>query len=204
MTTTQSPLSQATDDRLSQMLFQGEEVEEEFTVEGARVAVTTHRVLVFTPDGDGRRFDHADRPNVLDATVETTGSDSYVGWGVRSGVYGAVLFGGGVLLQTSGILDSLSGVTPPEDAPGAGIAQLVSVLPKALGMLTTVLLVGGGLLVVGALALVALYFSSRERELVIERAGRDPMRVPVSDDDAEDVARRLRAAVGTGSKPRSD
>jgi len=200
----QSPLSQATDDRLSEMLFQGEEVEDEFTVEGARVAVTTHRVLVFTPDGEGRRFDHADRPNVVDASIETTGHDSYVGWGVRAGVYGAVLFGGGLLLKTSGLLDSLGGVTPPEDAPGAGIAQLVSVLPKALGMLTTGLLVGGGLLVVVALALVGFYFSSRERELVIERAGRDPMRVPVRDDDAEEVARRLRTAVGTSSKPRSD
>lgn len=200
----QSPLSQATDDRLSEMLFQGEEVEDEVTVEGARVAVTTHRVLVFTPEGEGRRFDHADRPNVLDATVETTGKDSYVGWGVRAGIYGAVLLGGGLLLKTSGLLDSLGDVTPPEDAPGAGIAQLVSFLPRALGMLTTGLLVGGGLLVVGALALVGFYFSSRERELVIERAGRDPMRVPVRDDDAEEVARRLRTAVGTSSKPRSD
>ncbi|MFC7081650.1 hypothetical protein [Halorussus caseinilyticus] len=126
MTMSQSPLSQATDDRLSEMLFQGEEVEEEFTVEGARVAVTTHRVLVFTPDGDGRRFDHADRPNVLDANVETTGQGSYVEWGVKTGVYGAVMLGGGVLLKTSGILDRLGTVNAPEDAPGSGIAQLVS------------------------------------------------------------------------------
>jgi hypothetical protein len=200
----QSPLSQATDDRLGEMLFQGEEVKDEFTVEGARVAVTTHRVLVFTPDGDGRRFDHVDRPNVLDAKVETTGQGSYVEWGVRSGVYGAVLFGGGVLLKMSGLLDELDAANPPEDAPGAGIAQLVSFLPKALGALTTTLLVGGGLLLLTAGALVALYFNSRERELVIERAGRDPMRVPVRGDDAEEVARRLRAAVGTGSKPRSE
>ncbi|NEU58366.1 hypothetical protein [Halorussus sp. MSC15.2] len=200
----QSPLSEATDDRLSEMLFQGEEVEDEFTVEGARVAVTTHRVLVFTPDGDGRRFDHADRPNVLDANVETTGQDSYVEWGVRTGVYGAVLFGGGFLLKTSGILDQLGAANPPENTPETGVTELVSLLPKALGTLTTGLLVGGALLVLAALALVALYLSSRERELVIERAGDDPMRVPVRDDDAEDVARRLRAAVGTGSKPRSD
>jgi len=204
MTMSQSPLSQATDDRLSEMLFQGEEVEDEFTVEGARVAVTTHRVLVFTPNGEGRRFDHADRPNVLDANVETTGKGSYIEWSVRAGVYGAVFLGGGILLKASGVLDQLSATQPPEDAPGAGIAQLVSFLPKALGALTTVLLVVGGLLAIVAGALVALYFRSRERELVIERAGRDPMRVPVHGDDAEQVARRLRAAVGTSSKPRSD
>jgi len=204
MTMSQSPLSQATDDRLGEMLFQGEEVEDEFTVEGARVAVTTHRVLVFTPDGDGRRFDHADRPNVLDANVETTGQRSYVEWGVRSGVYGAVLLGGGVLLRTSGILDQLGAANPPEDAPGAGISQLISFLPTAFGALTTTFLVGGGLLLLAAGALAALYFSSRERELVIERAGRDPMRVPVHGDDAEEVARGLRTAVGTSSKPRND
>jgi hypothetical protein len=204
MTMSQSPLSQATDDRLSNMLFQGEEVEEEFTVEGARVAVTTHRVLVFTPDGDGRRFDHADRPNVLDANVETSGRGSYVEWGVKSGVYGGVLLGGGVLLKSSGILEQLNSAQPPADAPGANIARLLSFLPEALGTLTDVLVLGGVLLVLAATALVGLYVSSRDRELVIERAGRDPMRVPVGGEEGERAARRLRTAVGTGSKPPSD
>lgn len=204
MTTSQSPLSQATDDRLSNMLFQGEEVEEELTAEGARIAVTTHRVLVFTPDGGGRRFDHADRPNVLDATVETTGHGSYAAWGIKSGIYGAVLLGGGLLLKTSGVLDQLAGTRPPDDVPGGGIAQLVSSLPAALGALTDGLLVGGALLLAAALALVGLYLRSRERELVIERAGRDPMRVPVREEEGERAARRLRAAVGTGSKSPSD
>ena len=202
----QSPLSQATDDRLANMLFQGEEVEEEFTVEGARVAVTTHRVLVFTPDGDanGRRFDHADRPNVLDATVQTSGHDSYVGWGTRVGVYGTVFLGGGLLLKSSGILDQFGSVDPPESGPGSGISQLVSVLPEAFAALTNVLLLVGGLLLLVTVALLALYFGSRERELVIERAGRDPIRVPIRGDEGERIARRLRASVGTGSKPSGD
>jgi hypothetical protein len=204
MTMSQSPLSQATDDRLASMLFQGEEIEDEFTVKGARVAVTTHRVLVFTPDGDGRRFDHADRPNVLDASVETTGRSSYVGWGVRTGIYGTVLLGSGILLKSSGVLDQLDGTAPSTDAPGAEIAQMVSLLPKLLGTLTNVLLVVGGLLLLAAVALVGLYYESRKRELVIERAGREPMRAPVSGEDAERVARQLRTTVGTGSKPRSD
>lgn len=200
MTTTQSPLSQATDDRLSNMLFQGEEVEEEFTVSDARVAVTTHRVLVFTPDCDDRRFDHADRPNVLDANVETTGQESYVEWGVKSSVYGAVLFGGGLLLEFSGVLDELDGV----EATATGGSQLVSALPALLDVLTNASLVVGVLLLTVAAALTGLYYQSRERELVIERAGRDPMRVPVRSDEGDDVARRLRDAVGTGSKSPSD
>lgn len=204
MTVSQSPLSEATDDRLANMLFQGEEVEDEYTVEGARVAVTTHRVLVFTPEGDGRRFDHADRPNVLDANVETTGHSSYVTWSVRSAVYGTVLLGGGVLLKVSGILEQLGGTQPPADAPGAEIAQMVSLLPEVLGTLMNALLVCGGLLLVVSFGLVGLYLESREQELVIERAGREPMRVPASGDDAERVARRLRTRVGTGSKPSTD
>jgi len=197
----QSPLSQATDDRLSNMLFQGEEVEEELSVEGARIAVTTHRVLVFTPDGEGRRFDHADRPNVVDAAVETTGHTSYVSWGIRSGVYGAVLLGGGLLVQLSGILDRLGAATPPESA---GLGGLVGMLPDALAALTDAFLAGGVVLLLAAAALTGLYYRSRSRELVIERAGRDPMRVPLRTEDGEQIARRLRSAVGTGSKPPSD
>lgn len=200
----QSPLSQATDDRLSSMLFQGEEVEEELSVEGARIAVTTHRVLVFTPDGEGRRFDHADRPNVVDATVETTGRDSYASWGVKSGVYGAVLLGGGVLLKSSGILEQLGAGTSSESASGAGISGLLGSLPRMLSALTDGILVGGVLLLLAAGALTAMYLQSRNQELVIERAGRDPMRVPLQSDDTEQIADRLRAAIGTGSKPRGD
>ena len=200
----QSPLSQATDDRLSSMLFQGEEVEDELSVEGARVVVTTHRVLVFTPDGDGRRFDHADRPNVVDATVETTGRDSYASWGVKSGVYGAVLLGAGVLLKSSGILDSLGAAASPEGASGAEVSGLLGRLPQMLGALTDGVLIGGVLLLLAAGALTAMYLQSRKQELVIERAGRDPMRVPLLSDDAEQIVDRLRTAIGTGSKPRGD
>lgn len=200
----QSPLSQATDDRLSSMLFQGEEVEEELSIDGARVAVTTHRVLVFTPDGDGRRFDHADRPNVLDADVETTGRGSYASWGAKSGVYGVVLLGGGLLLKSSGILDSLGAATPSESAPGAGIAGALGRLPQMLGAFTDGILLGGGLLLLAAAALAAMYLRSRKQELVIKRAGRDAMRVPLRGDDGEQVARRLRTAIGTDSKPRGD
>src|SRR6056297_1382444 len=204
MTVSQSPLSQATDDRLSNMLFQGEEIEEEFTVDGARFAVTTHRLLVFTPEGDGRRFDHVDRPNVVGASVETTGRESYVDWSVRTGVYGVVLLGGGLLLEVSGVLDRIAEVGTGGRTASPTLPGFVEALPSLLATLTDVLVGVGALLVVGALALTALYVSSRERELVIERAGRDPMRVPVRDDDAEEVARRLRTAVGTSSKPRSD
>ncbi len=201
MTVTQSPLSQATDDRLSNMLFQGEEIEEEFTVSDARVAVTTHRALVFTPDGDGRRFDHADRPNVLGASLETTGRESYVEWGVRSAVYGTVLLGGSLVLDLSGVLDELDAAS---DTGATGVSELVSLLPSALATLTTVALLVGALLLLAAGALVGLYARSREQELVIERAGRDPMRVPVRGEAGEQVARGLRAAVGTGSTSPSD
>ncbi|WP_132058016.1 hypothetical protein [Halorussus amylolyticus] len=200
----QSPLSQATDDRLSSMLFQGEEVEEELSVDGARIAVTTHRVLVFTPNGEGRRFDHEDRPNVLDASVETVGRDAYASWGAKSAVYGAVLLGGGVLLTASGVLERLDAATPSEGAPDAGLGQFMGILPDAFGMFATGCLVGGGVLLVAAAALAAVYVSSRSKELVIERAGRDPMRVPLRNDDGEQVARRLRTALGTASKPSND
>ncbi|WP_225741192.1 hypothetical protein [Halorussus halophilus] len=207
MTTTESPLSQATDDRLDSMLFQGEEVEEELTMEGARLAVTTHRVLVFTPDGDanGRLFDHEDRPNVLDANVQTSGRDAYAGWGVKSAVYGVVFLGGGFVVQSSGILNTLGEIKTPESGPGAGIAQFAATLPTVFTVLITGLLLVGGLLLLVAAGLGAFYYTSRSDELVIERAGRDPIRVPMQEgEEGEQIARRLRTVVGTGSKPSTD
>lgn len=197
--TTQSPLLQASDDRLSNMLFEGERIEEEVVLNEARIAVTSHRVLVFIPDGDGPRFDHADRPNVTDASVETAGERTYVGWSVRSAVYGAVLLGGGYLLRSSGAPNALSGADVTGNPGIGGVAQLVGVLSAGFEVLVQLLLLSGSVLLLVAAVFGAGYLTTRNRELVIERAGRDAIRVPVETMDGDEVARQIRTAVGTGS-----
>ncbi|WP_435155581.1 hypothetical protein [Haladaptatus sp. DFWS20] len=192
----QSPLSQASDDRLLDMLFAGEEIEEEIELEGARIAVTSHRVLAFMPEGGGRRFDHADRPNVLNASVQPTGQNGYLSWTIRSVVYGIILLGGGYLLNSSGILTELGSTETSDGQIVGGIGQMISSMAIMFGVLTDALLLIGGVLLFAALTFGGLYFTTRSEELVIERAGREPIYVPVAGEEAEDAARRIRSVLG--------
>ncbi|WP_049969419.1 hypothetical protein [Haladaptatus cibarius] len=192
----QSPLSEASDDRLLDMLFAGEDIEEEIELEGARIAVTSHRVLAFMPEGGGRRFDHADRPNVLDASVQPTGHDGYLSWVIRSVVYGIILLGGGFLINSSGILAKLGNTEAPNDQIIGGVGQMISSMAVMFGVLTDALLLIGGVLLFVAFVLGALYFVTQSEELVIERAGREPIYVPVNGKEAEDAARRIRTTLG--------
>ncbi len=200
----QSPLSQASDDRLLDMLFAGEEIEEEIELEGARVAVTSHRLLAFMPEGGERRFDHEDRPNVLDARVQSAGHPDYLSWCVRSFIYGLLLVGSGYLLNSSGLLTNSGDTNTPNTQAVAGIQQMIGTMADAFSLLTSVLLLVGGILLVAAIVLGILYLLTRSEELIIERAGRDPIRIPINGNEAEDAACRIRAAVGTSSKPSID
>ncbi|SIR51405.1 hypothetical protein SAMN05421858_2587 [Haladaptatus litoreus] len=192
----QSPLSEASDDRLLDMLFAGEDIEEEIELDGARIAVTSHRVLAFMPEGGGRRFDHADRPNVLNASVQPTGHDSYLSWVIRSVVYGIILLGGGFLINSSGILVRLGNTEAPNDQIIGGVGQMISSMAVMFGILTDAFLLIGGVLLFVGFVLGALYFVTRSEELVIERAGREPIYVPVNGKEAEDAARRIRTTLG--------
>ncbi|WP_433626414.1 hypothetical protein [Halomicrococcus sp. NG-SE-24] len=200
----ESPLSQTTDDRLADILFAGEEIEEEITVDDARIAVTSHRVLAFMPGGGDRQFDHADRPNVVDASVQTTGRRRYLSWAVRSVVYGAVLVGGGYLLHSSGVLSTFDGTSVPNNQAVGDVGRMIGTFSNLFGVLTDVLVLVGVVLLAVAAALAGLYYASRSEELVIERAGREPIRVPVGGEQAEAAASRIRSLVGTSSKPRND
>jgi hypothetical protein len=200
----QSPLSQASDDRLLDMLFAGEEIKEEIELEGARIAVTSHRLLAFMPEGGERRFDHEDRPNVLDACVQAAGRPDYLSWSVKSFVYGLLLVGCGYLLNSSGLLTEFDSARSADQQALLAVQQMVGTMVSAFSLLASILLPVGGILVLAALVFAALYFVTRSEELIIERAGRGPIRIPVDGSEAEDAACRIRAAIGTHSKPSAD
>ncbi len=156
------------------------------------------------PEGGERRFDHEDRPNVLDARVQAAGRPDFLSWCVRSFIYGLLLVGGGYLLNSSGVLTDFNTANTPNTRAVGGVQQMIGNMVSAFSLLTSVLLLVGGILVFAAIVLGLLYLFTRSEELIIERAGRDPIRIPVDGDEAEDAARRIRTAVGTGSKPSAD
>lgn len=181
--------------RLNELLFEGEEIEERTSLDAAEIAVTTHRVLVLTPEGDGRAFDHADRPNVAGTTVENTGEDAYLNWGVRSGVYGIALLSGGYLLKQSGVFGVLSDAQAEGSPELGGILQVTAALSSVFETLTGLLLLVGILSVLAAGALLYRYNNSRSQELVIELAGRDPIQIPVEEAEGERAVDELQRAL---------
>jgi hypothetical protein len=179
------------------LCYRGERVVERAPLGAGWAAVTTHRVLAYNPAADSRRFEAVDRPNVSDVAVDAAGDQRLLGWGLRAAVYGLAALGGGVALRAMNLGETLS-----MDPSGAGAAPVGSVLAvtdalaAALGVLTTLLLVGGVALVVGAFGLLARYLRTRRPALVVERFGDDPVRLSVPKSDGERAARALSAALG--------
>ena len=176
--------------RLEDLLFQGETVEERTALGGSQLAVTTHRVLVFTPDAEGKTFDHADCPNVRGASVRTGGDPRYRDWMVRSAVYGLAMLSGGYLIDRN-VLSSLLDAAPSASGAAAVGIGILDTVTAILSMLSGLLLLSGVAAVVAAGALLWRYNTSRARELVIEVAGRDPIRVPVTETEGESAVALL-------------
>lgn len=180
---------------LSDMLFEGETIEEEIAVSRGTVAVTTHRVLALTGEDDDQRLAHADLPNVRDARLRTRGRLGYLAWAARCGVVGVLMLGGGVLLQTDGVVRTISRVRVADNPAVAGVGDLLSTVGTWLSLLNLLLVFAGLVVAAVGLGLVALYLSTRNRELVVEVADRDPIRVPVEETEGKRAISRLNAVL---------
>ncbi|AXG07551.1 hypothetical protein DU500_14565 [Haloplanus rubicundus] len=178
------------------LCYRGERVVERTPLGAGWAAVTTHRVLAYNPTADGRRFEAVDRPNVSDVAVDAAGDKRLLGWGLRAAVYGLAGLGGGVALRAMNLGETLS-MDPASTgaAPVGSVLAVTDALAAALSVLTTLLLVGGGALVVGALGLLARYLRTRRPALVVDRFGDDPVRLSVPKSDGERAARALSAAL---------
>ena len=178
------------------LCYRGERVVERTPLGAGWAAVTTHRVLAYNPAADGRRFEAVDRPNVSDVAVDAAGDRRLLGWGLRAAIYGLAALGGGVALRAMNLGETLS-MDPSNTgaAPDGSVLAVTDALAAALSVLTTLLLVGGVTLVVGALGLLARYLRTRRPALVVERFGDDPVRLSVPKSDGQRAARALSAAL---------
>ncbi|MEF8900088.1 MAG: hypothetical protein V5A25_02530 [Halovenus sp.] len=182
-------------ERVDDLLYEGETVEETVDFEGFRLVVTSHRVLAFTPETEGENFQQVDRPNVTRVTTGAGRDEAMLRRSVALGAFGAVSVAIGALVD----FDSLVGdVDVRSDAAGqlgiGGVLDTIQWLFDLLSRLDEFLLVFGSIATIVAVALLAVYWFLREPALVVETVGDDgTIRVPQPTGDADARVRLERA-----------
>ncbi|MDS0476362.1 hypothetical protein [Natrinema sp. 1APR25-10V2] len=191
-------------ENIDQLCADGETIERRVGLEGATVAVTTRRVLVFTPSASGRNFREVERPNVGTVTVETAQRLSQLCWALVAAVVGITL------VETARSVD-FSGFAPDADFESAASLPGVDAVTNAVNGVfsaieTALLLVDWGILAGGvaafvlAVAFVARYVRSRSRRLRIRVNGGSDIELSAAGvDRGADVAADLEAAIRPGS-----
>jgi hypothetical protein len=159
-------------------LFAGERVVQQESLDPGWVAVTTHRLLVFDPDAEGRRFEAVDRLNVVGVTATAGGSPRARSLLPRVAAYAVVLLSCGLAGRAVGLRSLFSSVPETSGAPGVdGLLSVVGLVGSLLGGLVDLLVVAGVVAGLVAVSLVAWDVRDRTPTLVVERAGDDDIRV---------------------------
>ncbi len=180
-------------DRVDDLLYDGEHVASSFDVGEGGVVITSHRLLAFTPDGEGANYRYVDRPNVVGVERTTRGSGTFLTPAVKALVVGAILLIAGQVVS----LDDMVGTVEIESTGAMGLGGffgLMQSLLTAVAMLDELMTLLGALVLLVAVALLGLYARTRTDLLVVEVAGEDDLELPAGPDDG-DVADRLDLAV---------
>jgi hypothetical protein len=177
-------------------LLAGETLDEQVDVRRGWVVATSHRLVVFDPDADGKRFVAVDRPNVLDVRTTGGGNSRLRSSAFRAGLYAVVLLAGGSVARGLGLRDLFTAGPDVGSTPGVGgLVSVLSLVGALVGLVVDVVLFGGLLAGVVALALYALYRRGRAPTLVVERAGEDDLELELpSNAVGRQAVARLEAA----------
>lgn len=183
-------------ERLEQLLYAGEAVEERVGLGRDEVVVTTHRVIALVPSADGERYRTVDRPNVKGVTDGTDGERAHLRTAAKVGIVAALLLAVDLAVDLQGLV----GVTPA-DAPAGAAGALQTVL-SVVAALELLLTLAWTLPALVALAYAARYVVGRQRVLRIEVAGAPDVVVPV--DEGPPVDRIARAVAPPNSSDAPD
>lgn len=189
-------------DRLDELLYEGESVEESLAVGDAKVVVTSHRVLSFDPDGDGPHFRQVDRPNVVGVSTGARSEASHLMRGIRWTAIGLVL----VLAGTFVDMDDLVGGVDLGGGAGSqigvgGVLGVVRSMLDLLRQLDELLQLFGALALVLGVVVLGVYLWTREPTVVVEIAGdEDDVHLP-RPEDTGGLVDRLEAAIAPDGPP---
>lgn len=188
-------------DRVEDLLYESESVEEVVDVEGARVVVTGHRVLTFTPEMDGENFRQVERPNVAAVETSALGKTGLAERAIRYGVYGAVLVLAGFVLDFESYVGGITFDAEAAQRTGAGgIVGVAQSMLDLMARLDQFMQVAGALVLLVAVALFAVYWLLRTPTIAIRVAGDgEDLHVPRSDDPDRAIATLRQAMFPDGA-----
>lgn len=178
-------------DSIDRLLHPGETVEEEVSVGDAQVAVTTQRVIVFTPYTEGENVRYVERPNVVGVEARNSGNRQLLGVGATVGLTGILLvvIGNTLNLSVPETLRNLEGGA----VPGAGLAES---MVSTIEIIDTLFLALGVLLLANAAVITGYYFLRRKSTVAVAVAGGDDVELSTyEEEDTDRVAGRLRNAI---------
>lgn len=193
-------------ERVDDLLYDGETVDEQVEIGTSSVVVTSHRVLAFTPEGDGANFQQVDRPNVTGVSLQSGGESKFLRQAARAAMYGLVLIVAGLLLP---IDDVLSGVGLPSSTGQLGIGGVMGMFQQMLSLLRNLddfMRLIGALLLLFAIVPMGVYLWTRWQTLEIGVAGDEPIRIQAPETEGEAIAERLESVIlpaGVSGEPDS-
>lgn len=183
-------------DRVEDLLDADERVEWEETLESTTFVVTTRRLLVFTPGGDGPNYRAVDRPNVNRVERTTTGDRSWLKRATTPAVLAGLGLAGSQVLVLDGML--AFDAQTSDRVPGVGaVLGAFDTLQWVVDNFNEGLLVVGVLSLVLALVLAGTYLATRTTVLRVSVAGDDDVtiRVPENVDGVTDLVERLNTTI---------
>ena len=189
-----------------QLLYEGESVLAKVAGREAAIIVTSHRVLVLTPETDGPNVRTFHRPNVTGMTKDASGTDRWLGAGAKWLVLGIALTIVGSLLDLEGVLGNVSTQGTASEVGVGWIGGMFGLFSTAFALLDDVLLLGGVLSIFAGVFLVAWYFKSRASVVTIEVAGDANVELPAAgfgDADLGKLQDAIDPSVAGDSKPSS-
>ena len=183
------------EDRARELLYAGETLQEVAAWRSVGLAVTSHRVLAFTPDREGSNLRIYQRPNVTGFEEATAGPTGWLTAGAKWLVLGVALAVAGALLDLEGTLGSV----PESGAVGVEwIGGVFGLFRTAFALLDDVLLLAGLAGIVGGAGLVGWYLFRRETVLRLAVAGQGNLDLPAAGLGPEQ-RRALAAALSPGA-----
>lgn len=170
--------------KVEDLLYESESIEEVVDIDDARVVVTSHRVLTFTPGMDGENFEQVERPNVTGVSTSAIAPTNLAARAVRYGIYSAALMLAGLFVDFGGLIGGASFDTQSLQGTGAsGIAGMAQGMLSFFTQLDELMRMVGALGLLVAVVIFAVYWLLRTPTLAITIAGeREDLHVPRPDD----------------------